>query len=157
MHSEGDERVEIAAAPPRRHLANATLFMLARNSDIDSAMHSVREVEDRFNHKYGYPWVFLNEQQFSDDFKRCAQCSYCPDPDLTDRRSFPWSTHSRVSNLASGSVHFGRIPDEHWYQPDWVNETLAEEERDKMVSADVIYGGSVRCDLSSYPAPVFQW
>jgi hypothetical protein len=74
--AEGEERVEIsadiAAAPPRRHLANATLFMLARNSDVDSAVNSVREVEDRFNRKYGYPWVFLNEEPFSDDFKRCA-------------------------------------------------------------------------------------
>ena len=74
--AEGEERVEIsadiAAAPPPRHLANATLFMLARNSDVDSAVNSVREVEDRFNRKYGYPWVFLNEEPFSDDFKRCA-------------------------------------------------------------------------------------
>jgi alpha 1,2-mannosyltransferase len=74
--TEGEDRVEIsdniASAPPRRHLANATLFMLARNSDVDSAVNSVREVEDRFNHKYGYPWVFLNEEAFSDDFKRCA-------------------------------------------------------------------------------------
>jgi hypothetical protein len=74
--AEGEERVEIsadiAAAPPPRHLANATLFMLARNSDVDSAVNSVREVEDRFNRQYGYPWVFLSEEPFSDDFKRCA-------------------------------------------------------------------------------------
>lgn len=74
-HPEGDERVEIGpdfATAPQHRLANATLFMLARNSDVDSAVGSVREVEDRFNHKYGYPWVFLNEQEFSDDFKRCV-------------------------------------------------------------------------------------
>ena len=74
--TEGEERVEIsadsAAAPPPHHLANATLFMLARNSDVDSAVNSVREVEDRFNRKHGYPWVFVNEEPFSDDFKRCA-------------------------------------------------------------------------------------
>lgn len=46
--------------------------MLARNSDVDNAVKSVREVEDRFNRKYGYPWVFLNEEPFSGDFKRCA-------------------------------------------------------------------------------------
>jgi alpha 1,2-mannosyltransferase len=121
--TEGEERVElsadIAAAPPPRHLANATLFMLARNSDVNGAVNSVREVEDRFNHKYGYSWVFLNEEPFSDDFKR------------------------RVLNLASGPVHFGQIPEEHWYQPDWINETFAEEERGKMEAENIIYGGSV--------------
>jgi alpha 1,2-mannosyltransferase len=55
-----------------RHRANATLLMLARNSDLDGAMQSVRELEDRFNHKYNYPWVFLNEEPFSNDFKQCA-------------------------------------------------------------------------------------
>jgi alpha 1,2-mannosyltransferase len=55
-----------------RRRANATLLMLARNSDVDGAVRSVREVEDRFNRKYSYPWVFLNEQPFSDEFIRCA-------------------------------------------------------------------------------------
>ena len=55
---------------PRR--ASATLLMLARNSDVDNAVRSVREMEDRFNRKYRYPWVFLNEEPFSDDFKRCV-------------------------------------------------------------------------------------
>jgi hypothetical protein len=76
VQPEGEERTNIevgaAAAPPQRHLANATLFMLARNSDIDSAVNSVHEMEDRFNHNHGYPWVFLNEEPFSEDFKRCA-------------------------------------------------------------------------------------
>ena len=46
--------------------------MLARNSDLDGAIRSVREVEDKFNKKFNYPWVFLNEEPFSDEFKRCA-------------------------------------------------------------------------------------
>jgi alpha 1,2-mannosyltransferase len=46
--------------------------MLARNSDLEGAVKSVRELEDRFNRKYNYPWVFLNEEPFSSDFKRCA-------------------------------------------------------------------------------------
>jgi len=50
--------------------ANATFVMLARNSDVDSAVRSVREVQDRFNKKFGYPWIFLNEEPFSDEFKK---------------------------------------------------------------------------------------
>ena len=55
-----------------RHRANATFVMLARNSDVDGAVQAVRELEDRFNRKHNYPWVFLNEQPFSNEFKRCA-------------------------------------------------------------------------------------
>src|SRR6266436_630977 len=65
--AEGEQRVEISANMP------------ARNSDVDSAVNTVREVEDRFNLKYGYPWVFLNEEPFSDDFKRYAP-SHLPHP-----------------------------------------------------------------------------
>ncbi|KAG5642216.1 hypothetical protein DXG03_003408 [Asterophora parasitica] len=53
--------------------ANATFVILARNSDINGAVRSVRDIEDRFNRGRGYPYVFLNEEPFSDEFKRCAQ------------------------------------------------------------------------------------
>jgi alpha 1,2-mannosyltransferase len=52
---------------------------------------------------------------------------------------------SRISFLVSGAVHFGQIPAEHWYQPSWINETKAEEERNKMQEENVIYGGSLSC------------
>lgn len=52
------------------HRANATLLMLARNSELVTAINSVRELEDKFNQNYGYPWVFLNEVPFSDEFKQ---------------------------------------------------------------------------------------
>ncbi|KAH9163303.1 glycosyltransferase family 15 protein [Lactarius sanguifluus] len=111
--------------------ANATLLMLARSSDVDSAVHTVKEMEDLFNHKYRYPWVFLNEQLFTEDFKR------------------------RVSILTSGPVYFGKIPDEHWYQPNWINETHAQEERRKMENDGIIYGGSVSFVYS--PPHSFYW
>lgn len=50
--------------------ANATMVMLARNSDLDNAVRSVRRIQDRFNSKFQYPWVFLNEEPFTDEFKQ---------------------------------------------------------------------------------------
>jgi alpha 1,2-mannosyltransferase len=50
--------------------ANATFVMLARNSDVDGSVRSIRALEDRFNSRYGYPYVILNDVPFSDDFKR---------------------------------------------------------------------------------------
>ena len=38
-------------------------------SDIKGAIQSVRDLEDRFNRRYHYPCVFLNDEPFSDEFK----------------------------------------------------------------------------------------
>jgi hypothetical protein len=59
----------VASPRPRE---NATLVMLASNSDVNSVVRSVYELEDRFNSKYNYPWIFLNNEQFSDEFKSYA-------------------------------------------------------------------------------------
>jgi hypothetical protein len=57
------------SAPDR---ANATFVILARNSDLDSTVQSIRDMEDRFNRRHGYPYVFLNEVPFTDEFKTSA-------------------------------------------------------------------------------------
>ena len=61
-----------AVQPSVQRRANATLLMLSTNDDVDRAVVTIKELEDRFNLKYNYPWVFLNEKPFSDDFKRWA-------------------------------------------------------------------------------------
>jgi alpha 1,2-mannosyltransferase len=50
--------------------ANATFVILARNSDVDGTIRSIREIEDRFNTKFGYPYVLLNEEPFTDTFMK---------------------------------------------------------------------------------------
>ena len=54
---------------PLGRKANATILSLARNGDIEGIAFSMKQMEDRFNRKYQYPYVFLNEEPFSDDFK----------------------------------------------------------------------------------------
>ncbi|KAH9857319.1 glycosyltransferase family 15 protein [Lenzites betulinus] len=99
--------------------ANAVLLMLARNSELEGAMASVRELEERFNKHYGYPWLFLNEVPFTDEFKQ------------------------NISSVVSGSLQFGLIPPEDWYQPEWIDEEKAAAGRAQMVAENVIYGESV--------------
>ncbi|KAJ7678821.1 glycosyl transferase, partial [Mycena rosella] len=78
----------------------------ARNSDLDSTMRSVREVEDRFNTRHHYPYTLLNDEPFMDQFKR------------------------RVSAVASGPVAYGLVPRGHWcVQPDWIDEERAPRPR----------------------------
>jgi hypothetical protein len=50
--------------------ANAVMLMLARNGELEGAVSSVRQLEEKFNRRYHYPWVFLNDEPFTDDFKQ---------------------------------------------------------------------------------------
>lgn len=134
--------------------ANATFVMLARNSDLNDAVRSVREAEDRFNRKYKYPWVFcalhlscaastrcltcytVNEEPFTDEFKR-----------YINRLQRFWlsvlTCHRRISVLTQAEIHWGLIPKDDWYQPDWIDEEKASAGRKKMEDDQIIYGGQL--------------
>jgi len=99
--------------------ANATFVMLVRNSDLMGIMSSMKQIEDRFNKRFNYPYVFLNDQPFAEDFKKY------------------------ISALTNAPVEFGLIPQEHWVQPQWIDENRASAAREDMVNNNVIYGGSV--------------
>lgn len=38
-------------------------------------------------------------------------------------------------------MSFGLIPQEHWVQPDWIDEDRARRGRQKMMNQRIIYGG----------------
>ncbi|KAJ3781406.1 glycosyltransferase family 15 protein [Lentinula aff. detonsa] len=100
---------------------NATLVILARNSDLKGVISSMRNLESRFNHRYQYPWVFLNDEEFTNEFK------------------------GLVLLETNAPVHFGLIPKEQWVQPAWIDEGKAEESRHRLKEQNIIYG-----DSSSY-------
>ena len=50
--------------------------MLTSDREIDDALRVVGQVEDRFNRKFNYPWIFLNDRPFSEEFERCERI-YC--------------------------------------------------------------------------------
>jgi Glycolipid 2-alpha-mannosyltransferase len=58
--------------------ANATFVFLCRNSDLEGVVTSIVQIEDRFNKWYGYPWVLLNEEPFTDNFKKCVKSVHFP-------------------------------------------------------------------------------
>ncbi|KIM60235.1 glycosyltransferase family 15 protein [Scleroderma citrinum Foug A] len=99
--------------------ANATFIILCRNSDTEGIIRSVREIEDRFNRNFGYPYVFLDEEPFTKEFKR------------------------RLSVISTSPMEFGLIPHEFWYQPSWIDEEKATAARKQMVADNIIYGGSL--------------
>lgn len=91
---------------------------LARNSDLHEIVKSIRNVEDRFNRNYHYPWVFLNDEPFDAEFKRVTTA------------------------MCSGPVEYGLIPDEHWGMPDFIDKQKAADTRREMGQKKIIYGDS---------------
>jgi alpha 1,2-mannosyltransferase len=98
---------------------NATFVTLARNFDVWEVAKSIRNVEDRFNHKFRYDWVFLNDEDFDDEFKKVT------------------------SALVSGKTKYGKIPEEHWSFPDFIDQERAAKVRENMKEKNIIYGDSI--------------
>ncbi|ANB15847.1 alpha-1,2-mannosyltransferase KTR1 [Sugiyamaella lignohabitans] len=114
MKSENDKAL---SAPYEK--ASATFVSLARNSDLWDLIDSIRMVEDRFNHRYHYDWVFLNDDEFTEEFK------------------------DTISRYVSGKATFGLIPKEHWGFPEWIDKEKAALVREQMRNDKVIYGDSI--------------
>jgi len=127
--------VDVGPFNPQLGKANAVFLMLCRNEEVDGAVKSIRELEDRFNHKYHYPWVLLNEVEFTEEFKRFVTRHI-----LLNLANVP--PFRRVSMVTYSKVEFGVIPHDHWYQPDWIDEDKASKARKQMEEENVIYGGT---------------
>lgn len=97
----------------------ATFVVLARNENLWGIVSPIQQAEDRFNRQYNYDWVFLNDQDFTDEFKNIT------------------------SSLVSGTAHYGKISEEHWSIPSWLDEEKAAEARKQMADDGVAYGDSL--------------
>ncbi|OZJ01412.1 hypothetical protein BZG36_05611 [Bifiguratus adelaidae] len=97
----------------------AAFVILTRNSELHQVRASIRQMEDRFNHRFHYPYVFLNDEHFTDEFK-----------ELT-------------TSLASGETFYGKVPPSMWSYPTWINVTKADEDRAQLEKSGVPYGGSL--------------
>ena len=73
----------------------------------------------RFNRKYHYPYVFLNDEPFTDTFIKS------------------------IRQLTDAPTEFGLVPDTMWSVPDWVDENEVEEALADYASRNILYGGSL--------------
>ncbi|KAJ2494242.1 alpha 1,2-mannosyltransferase 2.4.1 [Coemansia sp. RSA 2052] len=93
------------------------MVALVRNSELDGIRGTIRQVEDRFNREFGYPYIFLNDDDFSDEFK------------------------DKVQAMTKAKVYFGKLPKEHWGLSPYVTEekvkAALEANKDRY-----LYGGS---------------
>ncbi|UZJ56747.1 hypothetical protein CBS101457_006067 [Exobasidium rhododendri] len=95
----------------------AGFIVLVRNRELNQMKNSMKQVEKRFNHKFEYPWIFLNDEPFTELFVK------------------------EVSSMTNSEVRFGLVPKEHWSIPDWISKEKAAETRKKNAHT-YIYGAS---------------
>ncbi|KAM0678110.1 hypothetical protein BDAP_001369 [Binucleata daphniae] len=98
---------------------NAVLLILCRNSDVDGICNSIKELEDVFNKNYGYPYVFLNNEEFTKEFK------------------------DKIATVTKSKVNYGKLTKEQWGPPSWIDLEKTQKSMDEMVKKDIIYGGSL--------------
>jgi mannosyltransferase len=97
--------------------ANAAFVVLARNKELEGVIQSLKSIERHFNRWYHYPYVFLNDGDFDDEFR------------------------ATVKNYTSAPVEFGKIDNTMWGFPDWVDHEVAKEGIRKQGDAAIMYGG----------------
>lgn len=102
---------------PKTPRANAAFVVLARNKELDGVVQSLKSIERHFNRWYHYPYVFLNDGDFDEDFQ------------------------ATVKNYTSAPVEFGKIDNSMWGFPDWVDHEVAKEGIRKQGDAAIMYGG----------------
>lgn len=73
--------------------ANATIMCLVRESELEGLISSMKQVEDKFNKKFRYPWTLMNNRPFTEDFKL------------------------RISKETDAEIHFVEIPSSLWDVP----------------------------------------
>jgi len=79
----------------------------------------MRQIEDRFNREFHYPWTFLNDEPFTQEFR------------------------TLTTGMASGKTEYGLIDKDEWSPPPWIDTVKAQRRMEEMVEKDIIYGGSV--------------
>lgn len=98
---------------------NAVILILCRNSDLDGISKSLHDFEDTFNKKYGYPYVFLNNDDFTEEFK------------------------TAISHVISTKAEYGKVEGDAWGMPSWIDEVKATAAMQDLKNRNVIYGGDL--------------
>ncbi|OQO13882.1 hypothetical protein B0A48_00757 [Cryoendolithus antarcticus] len=94
---------------------NATLLSLVRNEEMKDLVQSMQDLERTWNHKFNYPWTFINDVPFTEEFK------------------------TEIQKHTKAECRFHTIPEEHWAVPSWINEELFVESANILKEQGVQY------------------
>ncbi|KAI9475306.1 nucleotide-diphospho-sugar transferase [Coemansia mojavensis] len=99
------------------NLLRAAMVALVRNKELHGMRSTVRQLEDRFNRNFGYPYIFLNDEEFTEEFKEGIQ------------------------SVTNAPVYFGKLPEDHWGLSQYVTEDKVKEALEHNRNR-YLYGGS---------------
>ncbi|CAK7893654.1 alpha-1,2 mannosyltransferase Ktr1p [[Candida] anglica] len=105
-------------SPTKDELENATFVVLCRNEDLYDLLETIQSIQDRFNSKYSYDWVFLNDVPFTSHF-----------------------IYSVANFITNSTLKFGQIDPHEWDIPSWINQTYMHQLWDENYQ-DTPYGTS---------------
>ncbi|KAF8537042.1 glycolipid 2-alpha-mannosyltransferase-domain-containing protein [Trichophaea hybrida] len=108
--------------PGEINRTSATLLSLVRNNELDGMLQSMKDLQETWNNKFSYPWTFINDEEFTQEFK-----------DKT--------------TLAAGNAKtsYHTIPKEDWDIPSWIDPDLVKESANILKEKKVQYA-----KMSSY-------
>lgn len=89
--------VEAVEVQEDGELESATFVALVQTKDLESIVKAVKQIEEKFNHKYHYPWTFLNDRVFTNRFM------------------------SDVRAATKSEVEFVQISRQLWAKPDFID------------------------------------
>ena len=97
----------------------AVYVILCRESDLQQLLHTLSTFEEKINKKLQYPYLLINDDVFSDNFK------------------------TEVRKAISTTAEFVRTMPGTWEYPVWINQTYAAETRREMAKlGNVMYAES---------------
>lgn len=99
--------------------ANACILVILDETDLNKWRPTMRQIEDRFNKKYKYPYVFLSPLPFTPRFKLL------------------------VASLTASRIEFGRIPHKQWKIPSHIDFNRARKAREDAVINKIHDGDSL--------------
>lgn len=113
-----DFNVEAIRAPenPEDYVhANATIIALVRNHEAQGIILTIKRFEKSFNNKFNYPYTFINDEPFSDRFKK------------------------RLEKYTSAPLNFVVIPPHLWNKPEFIDTKREKEAMKALKEQDVAY------------------
>lgn len=94
---------------------SATIVALVRNNEITKIKRTIVQFEEKFNKKFEYPYTFINDQPFTENFK------------------------AKVRSFTNAEVFFVQLSPEAWQKPDWIDRDKERTAMAELKKQDVSY------------------